>query len=203
MDHHVRAVVFDNGSSISKAGFAGDDIPRAVFPTIVGHPKVPLMMASDRVCCSVGHDAQSKYCSSRDNGHMFNLEHPVKHGMVTNWDNMEKIWHHTFDKVLCLAAEEHPVLLTEAPLSPKTNRECLTQIMMERFNVPGMSVCMQSILSMYATTGSTTGCVLDSGDGVSHIVPIHQGIPLHDAIMRFDVAGSELTDYLMKVLTGE
>ncbi|CAI5537405.1 unnamed protein product [Closterium sp. Naga37s-1] len=171
-----------------KAGFSGEEAPRAVFPSIIGR-------GTDEYPFYVGDEAVSKRETES-----LTLKYPIEHGIVTNWDDMEKIWDHTFKDGLRVNPSEHPaVLMTEAPLNPAANREEMARILFETFNVQAMYVALEAVLSMYAA-GRTTGIVLNSGYGVTHAVPIIEGNALPHAILRLDLAGRDLTSSMVSML---
>jgi centractin len=188
-----QPVVIDNGSGVLKAGFAGEDLPKSVFPSYVGRPKHVRVMA--------GAVEGNEFVGSKaeELRGLLRLKYPISHGIVEDWNDIELIWAHLYSKELNVNTEDHPVLLTEAPLNPRKNRERVSEIFFETFNVPALFVSLQAVLSLYAS-GRTTGVVLDSGDGVTHAVPIFEGFALPHAITRVEVAGREVTDYLQQLL---
>lgn len=187
-------VIIDNGTGYTKAGFSGEEGPRAVFPAVVGRPKsASAMVGSDQKEYYVGKNADEKRG-------VLKLSYPIEHGVVEDWDGMEKIWGHCFTNELRCEPSEHKVMLTEAPLNPKENREKMASIMFETFNVQALYIAIQAVLSLYSA-GKFTGIVCDSGDGVSHFVPIFDGYSLPHSILRLDLAGRDITRYFQKLLT--
>jgi len=179
-----------------KAGFAGEDAPRAVFPSIVGRPKhSSAMMGTQQKSEYIGDEAMQKRG-------ILNLQYPIAAGIVESWEDMEKVWHHTFYNELRVAPEEAlGVLLTEAPRNPKANREKMVTIMFETFQVKNVYVALQAVMSLYAA-GRTTGLVADAGDGVSHTIPVFEGFSIPHAVEKMEIAGRVLTDWMQKLLLG-
>jgi len=193
MTESIAPIVVDNGSGITKAGFAGDEAPKAIFPTVVGRPRLPgIIVGAEQKEVYVGEEAKSK-------DGILDLRYPIQKGVITNWEDMERIWHHTFFSELKIPTDEHPVLLTETPLNPIKNREKTTEIMFETFNVPGFYLATQAVLSLYASC-KTTGLVLDSGEGITHSVPIYEGYAIPFAIRELKLAGHEVTEFLSALL---
>lgn len=136
---------------------------------------------------------------AQENRGLLRLRYPIEHGIIQNWDEMQQIWSSVLQNDLKSSLEDHPVLLTEAPLNPKRHREKCVQIFFETYNCPALYMSIQAVLALYAS-GRTTGVVLDIGDGVSHSVPVYEGFSLPNAIKRIDVAGRDVTEQLQLLL---
>ncbi len=190
-----QAIVIDNGTGFTKNGFAGEDNPRSVWPTLIGVPKYTAIMSD------VDHYQREYYIGKEAMSirGVLKLIYPIEHGIIKDWDAMTRIWHYTFFNDLKVDPTQYPVLLTEPPQNPIKNREKMAEIMFETFGVPAIYVSMQAVLSLYAS-GRTTGLVIDSGDGVTHIVPIFEGFAITHAIRRIDLGGRDITEYLRKLL---
>mmetsp|Transcript_32655 Transcript_32655/g.74036 ORF Transcript_32655/g.74036 Transcript_32655/m.74036 type:complete len:379 (-) Transcript_32655:100-1236(-) len=186
-------VIIDNGSGHVKAGLAGDEAPSAVFPALVGRPKHGQMMpGSESKEYFMGEEAIGKRG-------VLSLTYPLEHGIVKDWADMEKVWHHTFYDALRVNPEEHAVVVSEAPLNPRKNRERMLEMLFEKFSVPASYIVIQAVMSLYSY-GRTTGAVVDSGDGVTHVVPVYEGYAQPHAIQRLDLAGRDLSEYMVKIL---
>jgi actin-related protein len=180
------AVVIDNGTGNIKCGYAGEDVPRALFAGVLGYPR-------DGGEVLVGDEAV--------NAKRVTLKYPIEHGIVGDWDGLEKVWAHAF-RAIEADPKSQACLVTEAPLNPKANREKMAQMLFEKFAVPALHIQIQAVLTLYCV-GRTEGCVLDSGDGVTHAVPVFEGHTVPTAIKRLDLAGRDLTEWMMELLSDE
>eukprot|EP01083_Nonionella_stella_P140653 431769_1 len=194
--YKLETIIIDPGSGFCKVGFAGDDCPSKVFPTIVGwtrHTGVIVGMRDQT--CFVGDEALEKRG-------FLSLRHPIDHGIITNWGDVEGshgLLDHTFKNELETLSKGIDVLMCEPPLNPKANREKMTQIMFETFDVGRFYLMLHSCAALFAS-GRTTGLVVHIGRDVTYTVPIYEGHSLPDAVRRLDVGGRDLTTYLNRIL---
>lgn len=189
-------VVCDNGTGFVKCGFSGDNFPTAVFPAIVGRP----MLRAEE---AIKQGIQLKDVMVGDEADavrgMLQVSYPLSNGIVRNWDDMEHLWRYTFDQKLRIDCSTSKILLTEPAMNPRQNREKMVEYMFEKFGFEAVSIGVQAVLSLYSQ-GRSSGLVVDSGDGVTHIVPVYEGFVLPHIIRRLDVAGRDITTYLIKLL---
>lgn len=186
-------IVIDNGSGFIKVGIAGNEAPKSVFPSIIGTPKSDqLMVGGQNKDYFVGYEAVAK----KD---LLNLRYPIENGVINNWDDIERIWRHSFYDELHIVPDDYAVLVTEKPLTQRTHREKLMQIMFETFNVKAYNSQMQPILALFSL-GKTAGIVYDSGEGVSQTVSIYEGYGITHTIVQSAVSGNDLTKFLHEKL---
>jgi len=127
------------------------------------------------------------------------ITYPLNNGIISNWEDMEHVWNYTFNDRLKIDPRECKIMLTEAPLNPAQNRKKMLQVMFENYGFDSAYISIQAVLVLCAQ-GLQTGVVVDSGDGVTHIVPVFEGFSLPHLIRRLDVAGRDVTRYLIKLL---
>lgn len=192
-----QPVVIDNGSAVVKAGFCGEEKPRCMEYSLIGDANYNKIMVGGLECDSfVGNKAQ------RLRG-LLKLKHPMERGVVSDWDDMELLWSHIlFDSLQLTSGMEHPLLITEAPLNPESNKEKMLEVFFETFNIPAICVSIPGVLSLYAS-GRTTGCVVDCGEGYCSSVPVCEGYTLASSIKRINLGGIDVTEQLQFQLRKE
>ncbi|KAG9486032.1 hypothetical protein GDO78_008888 [Eleutherodactylus coqui] len=187
------AVVIDNGSGMIKIGTSGNKEPCFIYPNLIGRAKAkPVMIRAGQKDFYVGEEAQTKRG-------ILSVNYPVERGVITSWEDMELIWKYAYNYHLKMNPSERPALITEPPLNPLSIREKMVEIFFDTFGVPAMYVVIQGVLALFSV-GRVTGCVLDIGHGVTHSVPIYEGYCIPHAVLRLDLAGHDLTEYLMRLL---
>ncbi|XP_063971960.1 actin-related protein 2 isoform X2 [Diachasmimorpha longicaudata] len=203
MDNKGRKVIVcDNGTGFVKCGYAGANFPAHIFPSIVGRPiiravnKIGDIDVKQELCVRelmVGDEA-SKLRS------LLEINYPMQNGIVRNWEDMCHVWDYTFGpEKMNINPRECKILLTEPPMNPTRNREKMIEMMFENYQFAGVYIAMQAVLTLYAQ-GLISGVVVDSGDGVTHICPVYEEYALPHLTRRLDIAGRDITMYLIKLL---
>jgi len=203
----LPAVVIDNGTGYTKMGFAGNTEPQYIIPTAIatqegkGSQKAATQKKGvEDLDFHIGDDALAV-------ARTYDVFYPVKHGQIENWTHMEYFWEHCIFKYLRCEPEDHFFLLTEPPLNAPENREYTAEIMFETFNVPGLYIAVQAVLALAASWTSKnvkertlTGTVIDSGDGVTHVIPVAEGYVIGSSIKHIPLAGRDITAFVQQLM---
>lgn len=193
-------MVIDNGTGYTKMGYAGNSEPSYIVPTIIA---VGGQSTKDSEVADLDFYIGDQASDMRRN---YSIHYPIRHGIIDNWDHMEKFWHRCIFQYLRGDPEQHYVLLTEPPLNTPENREYTAEIMFETFNVPGLYIGVQAVLALIASwtakhvERSLTGTVIDSGDGVTHVIPVVDGYVIGSCIKHIPLAGSDITKFVQQQL---
>ncbi|VEU21949.1 DEKNAAE102925 [Brettanomyces naardenensis] len=188
-------IVLDQGTGFVKVGRAGQNFPDHIFPSIVGRPilraeeKTGDVEIKDIMC---GDEASAVRSSLQ-------ISYPMENGIIRNWEDMEHLWDYAFYDRMKLDPTDRKILLTEPPMNPLKNREKMCDVMFEKYKFGGVYVAIQAVLALYAQ-GLSSGVVIDSGDGVTHIVPVYESVVLSHLTKRLDVAGRDVTRNLISLM---
>ncbi|CRG89620.1 Actin-related protein 2 [Talaromyces islandicus] len=189
-------IVLDGGTGFLKVGYAAQNFPEHQFPSIVGRPILRSeeqgesdVVLKDIMCGDEAAAARS----------MLQISYPMENGIVKKWDDMQHLWNYTFYDKMKIDPEGRKILLTEPPMNPLKNRQTMAEVMLEGYNFGGVYVAIQAVLALYAQ-GLSSGVVVDSGDGVTHVVPVFESTVLNHHIRRLDVAGRDVTRNLIALL---
>ena len=215
----IQPIVIDNGTGLTKMGYGGNLNPDFVFPTAIADLKkkssLSISIKNDEYDYCIGDEALIKAKESNDH----KLTYPMQNGIIDDWDLMEKFWHQSVYDYLKCDPQEHYFVLTEPPMNPPENREKIAEIFFETFNCEGLYIGVQAVFALIGCNKSLenegtqpideeqkkaikdlTGVVVDSGDGVTHIVPICDGYVLGSNIKHIPIAGRKITKFMEEMI---
>ncbi|KAJ6803309.1 actin-related protein 4 isoform X2 [Iris pallida] len=211
----VSAIVIDLGSHTCKAGYAGEDAPKAVFPSVVGSieqpeaiediksEKDPELISDSKNGVTEKTKAKRKlYVGSQALGYrrdFMEVISPIKDGIVVDWDIVDNIWDHAFRERLLIDPKEHPMLLAEPSSNTPQQRERAAELMFENYKVPALFLAKNAVLTSFAS-GRATSLVVDSGGGSTTVAAVHDGYVLQKAVATSPIGGEFLTECMMKSL---
>lgn len=208
MAGRLPAVVIDCGTGYTKMGYAGNTEPQYIIPSCIAIKESAKV--GDQAIRRLGKGVEDLDFYIGDealDAANYTVKWPIRHGIVEDWDLMERFLEQSIFKYLRSEPEDHYFLLTEPPLNTPENREYTAEIMFESFNVPGLYIAVQAVLALAASWTSRqvgdrtlTGTVIDSGDGVTHIIPVAEGYVIGSCIKHIPIAGRDITYFIQQLL---
>ena len=187
-----NCLIVDCGSGYCKAGYSGYIEPTVTIPTAVWHPTSNNMITTDdQSTILFGNQAMEA-----ENGL---LVHPIQKTKIIEWDDYELFLDNLFKNELKIKIEEYGIFITEPPLTLKSSREQLTELLFEKFNAPYIFITNGAVLSSYGAF-KYSGFVLDCGYDISTVVPVSNGYPYSSCIQTIDVGGKDVSEFLIKML---
>ena len=191
-------IVFDNGTGYLKAGLSNIEVPTVTLPALVGRPMLRYAEKIEKVELKplmIGDEVTPVRP-------LLELNYPMKEGIIVNDEDMALLWDYTLNKKLNIPKGDlrsRKMLMTEAPLNPTKNKQKMGEILFEKIGIGFFNIEPQAKMTLYCE-GAQTGVVLDSGDGVTHVIPIAENYLLHHQIKRLDIAGRNITNYFIRLL---
>jgi len=217
-EENSPVIVLDNGSGYLKAGFSNKTTPEVCIPALVGRE---ILRYGEKIDLNKIKETKSKSDQKKmikqliKERHLkeimigdeiigfrslLDLSHPVSEGVITDEEDLFRLWDYTITKKLGIEdPSDKKIIVTEAPLNPLDNKLKIFEILFEKIGVGAINVEPQAKCSLFAE-GIDTGIVLDSGDGVTHCIPVSDGAILKHSIERMDIAGRHVTEYLVRLL---
>ena len=197
MEGTKPVIVFDNGSGYLKAGLSNVEIPSVTMPALIGRP---MLRSGEKL-----EGIELKEIMIGDEvipvRSLLELTYPMKEGIIENSEDMATLWDYCIKQKLNIQEDlgDRKILLTEAPANPNENKKKMGEIIFEKMGFGAFNIEPQAKLTLFCE-GLQTGIILDSGDGVTHCIPIFDNYLLHHQIKRLDIAGRHITDKLIKLL---
>ena len=191
-------IVFDNGSGYLKAGLSSKETPMFTLPALIGRPMLRYKQKIENIelrPIMIGDEVTPVRS-------MLELSYPMEEGIITNAEDMQILWDYVLQKKLKIVKDnfkDRKLLMTEAPNNPDRNKEVMAEILFEKLGIGYFNIEPQAKMTLYAE-GEETGVILDSGDGVTHVIPIFQNYLITHQIKRLDIAGRHITNYLTRLL---
>ena len=194
-------IIIDLGSSEIKAGFRTDNnTPSLRFPSYIGEPKYNKIL---RPLNKSNYQYNEEFLGEDCNPYLgiLKLRYPIKHGAFEDEKDISLVFNHIFSKLKLKEDDlsRCPLLITEPLLNQKKNREMISTLLFEKYNIPSLIFAYQPSLSLFAFS-DLSGVILESGGGVTQICSIINGNSIPSSFMRSDFGGEDVNEYLRILL---